>query len=77
MMRPEGYDKAIVGYEPNSERYVYDRQKMIMIAVYEMDMTHEDAIEHLEFNVWGAYVGENTPIYIEVGKYEELVDFLN
>ena len=39
-------------------------------------MSHEDAIEYLEYNVWGAYVGEQTPIYIELGKYEDLVDFL-
>ena len=39
--------------------------------------THEDAIEYLEYNVWGAHVGDQTPIYVEVGKYDELVDFLD
>ena len=48
MMKPDGFDKAIVGLEPNSQRFVYDRQKMISIAVYEMDMSHEDAIEYLK-----------------------------
>jgi len=50
---------------------------MISIAVYEMDMSHEDAIQYLEYNVWGAHVGDHTPIYIEMGKYEDLVDFLD
>ena len=27
-------------------------------------LTHEDAIEYLDFNVLNAYVGENTPLYI-------------
>ena len=27
-------------------------------------MTPDDAIEHLEFNVVGAYVGEKTPMYV-------------
>ena len=76
MMKPDGFDKAIVGLEPNSQRFVYDRQKMISIAVYDMDMSHEDAIEYLEYNVWGAYVGEQTPIYIETGKYQDLVDLM-
>ena len=76
-MKPDGFDEAIIGYEPNSQRLVYDRDKMIMIAVEDMEMDHQDAVEYLEYNVWGAYVGEQTPIYIEVGKYEEIVDFFD
>ena len=75
-MKPDGYDGAIIGIEPNSQRFIYDRQKMVSIAVYDMDMTHEDAIEYLEYNVWGAHVGDHTPIYAEIGKYDDLVDFL-
>ena len=26
-------------------------------------MSFEDAVEYLEFNVWGAYIGKGTPIY--------------
>ena len=75
-MKPDGYDEAIIGYEPNSGRLIYDRDKMIMISVEDMDMDHQDAVEYLEYNVWGAYVGELTPIYIELGSYDEIVDFL-
>tara|TARA_R110000772_G_scaffold116353_1_gene221419 strand:+ start:254 stop:487 length:234 start_codon:yes stop_codon:yes gene_type:complete len=77
MIKPDGYDGAIIGYEPSAERFVYDRQKMITIAVYDMDMSHEDAIEHLEYNVWGAWVGDQTPIYIELGKYDDLVAYID
>jgi hypothetical protein len=28
-------------------------------------MSDEDAIEYLEYNTFSAYVGEQTPIYIE------------
>lgn len=76
-MKPDGFDKAIIGYEPNSQRLVYDRDKMIMIAVEDMEMDHQDAVEYLEYNVWGAYVGEQTPIYIEMGSYDEIVDFFD
>ena len=38
-MMPDGFDKAVIGMEPNSQRFVYDRQKMISIAVYDMDMS--------------------------------------
>jgi hypothetical protein len=76
-MKPDGFDDAIIGYEPNSQRLVYDRDKMIMIAVEDMEMDHQDAVEYLEYNVWGAYVGEQTPIYVEMGSYDEIVDFLD
>lgn len=75
-MKPDGFDEAIIGYEPSSGRLIYDRDKMVMIAVEDMEMDHQDAIEHLEYNVWGAYVGELTPIYIELGSYDDVVDFL-
>jgi len=29
-------------------------------------MEEEEALEYLEFNVFGAYVGEYTPIHIEL-----------
>jgi hypothetical protein len=76
-MKPDGFDEAIIGYEPSSGRLIYDRDKMVMIAVEDMEMDHQDAIEHLEYNVWGAYVGELTPIYIELGSYDDIVYFLD
>jgi len=42
-------------------RLIYSVTKMIEIL--SEDMSEEDAIEHLEYNVFCAYVGENTPIY--------------
>ena len=62
----DGFDGAIVGVEPNSMRLVYDRDKMIGILMTDEDMEEIDAIEYLEFNTWNAYVGEKTPIYIEI-----------
>ncbi len=58
----DGFDDAIIGLECNNYRVVYSKQKMIEILDGEMDF--EDIIEHLEFNVWGAYMGCKTPMYI-------------
>ena len=63
LLQADGFDAAIVGIDLSSERVVYDVDTMIAILVSE-GMTPEDAVEHLEFNVLGAYVGEKTPIYI-------------
>jgi hypothetical protein len=60
----DGFDDAIIGVETVSERVVYSKNIMIDILIEE-GMDEIDAIEHLEYNVWGAYVGEHTPIYVE------------
>jgi hypothetical protein len=62
----DGFDGAIVGVEPNSMRLVYDRDKMIGILMTNEEMEEIDAIEYLEYNTWNAYVGEKTPIFIEI-----------
>ena len=61
----DGFDKAVIGYEPSSNRLVYDRTKMIDILVKRDKMDYDEAIEYLEYNTFGAYVGVETPIYIE------------
>ena len=62
----DGFDGAIVGVEPNSMRLVYDRDKMIGILMTDEEMEEIDAIEYLEYNTWNAFVGEKTPIFIEI-----------
>lgn len=77
-MFADGFEKAVVGFqwEGDVARVVYDKKIMLNILVDDEDMTIEDAIEYLEYNVFGAYVGEGTPIYIESGNYEEVIDFV-
>ena len=65
-LKADGFDSAIVGVEPNSMRLVYDRDKMIGILIADEEMEEIDAIEYLEYNTWNAYVGEKTPIFIEI-----------
>lgn len=65
-LKADGFDDAILGIhlEHTPPRIVYDKQKMIAILQQD-DMTYEEAVEFLEFNVWSAYVGAGTPIYID------------
>jgi hypothetical protein len=39
---------------------------MIGILMTDEEMEEIDAIEYLEYNTWNAYVGEKTPIFIEI-----------
>jgi len=59
----DGFDDAIIGLDTNSLRVVYSKQKMIECLLKDMEL--DDAIEYLEFNTWGAYRNEQTPIYID------------
>ena len=45
---------------------VYDREKCIEILA--RDMTYEEAVEYFEFNVIGAWVGEQTPMFLRKGE---------
>jgi len=60
----DGFEDALVGctYGANVVA-VYDINKMIEILVEE-GIEYDDAVEFLDYNVVGAYVGEKTPQYI-------------
>jgi hypothetical protein len=59
----DGLDDAIVGVDYNL-RVVYDIDSIIEILMERDKMTDDEAIEFAEFNIFGAYVGEKTPVYI-------------
>ena len=62
----DGFSEALIGMGTRfmHDVAVYDYEKCIEIL--ERDMPHEDAIEYFDFNVSGAYVGENTPVFVTV-----------
>jgi len=75
-LKADGFDAAIIGIDMNNERVVYDKTLMIEILMEDEQLTEEDAIDFLAYNVWGAYVGENTPLYIDSMTNEEFEDII-
>lgn len=63
----DGFEKALLGVGRQFNKYaaVYDYEKCIQVLVERDGMTREDAEEFFGFNVVGAYVGENTPIFLD------------
>ena len=59
----DGFDEAIVGIATDFSvpRVIYSVSKVL--DVLERDMEPLDAREYFEFNMAGAYVGEDTPIW--------------
>jgi hypothetical protein len=69
-MKVDGYDDAIVGVCNATNRLVYSIPKMVEVFIINSGPFDDDddpveiAIEYIEFNIIGAYVGEMTPMYI-------------
>ena len=63
----DGFDEAIIGY---AERInlgpvaAYDVNKIIETLMIRDGMSHEEAVEYFYYNIHGAWMGENTPVYI-------------
>lgn len=65
-LKADGFDDAIIGIARRCGQpalVAYSVNKCIQILM--QDMSEEDACEYFEFNVVGAWVGENTPVFIE------------
>tara|TARA_R100000544_G_scaffold10356_1_gene4482 strand:+ start:3839 stop:4066 length:228 start_codon:yes stop_codon:yes gene_type:complete len=68
MLKADGFDDAIIGYTydmvAQEERLIYSVEKCIEILMQD-NMDYLEAREYLDFNTIGAYVGKQTPIFLE------------
>lgn len=62
-LKADGFDSAIIGVDTTSMRLVYSEKKCIELLCLE-GMDYEEALEHFDFNVKGAYMGDKTPIWV-------------
>ena len=53
-------------------RLVYDLWKMVDIL--KKDMSEEDALDHISYNITGAYVGESTPVIEDTERTLEQIE---
>jgi len=63
----DGLDDALIGHggQFNQVVAVYSTEKAL--DIFEKDgMSRDEAREHFDFNVVGAWVGENTPIFVDL-----------
>jgi len=66
-MKMDGFDDCIVGvgYRCGSGPVLcYDMDWVIQKLMKKDRMTYEEAVEYFEYNQLGAYVGEQTPIFL-------------
>ena len=85
LMKADGLEDAIIGVGSRinmPDVLIYSYNKCIDIFMDRDGMTHEEAIEWMDFNVTGAWLGETTPIFVheipsdwEVDEYLEEMGF--
>lgn len=73
LLKADGFDDAVIGIDSRGMRLIYSRNKCIDILV-KQGLSYEEAIEHFDFNVEGAYVGEQTPIWCEDDYEQEIAN---
>ena len=64
----DGFDNALIGIARrcgSPDVAVYDYAKCVDVMVDD-GMSHDEAVEYMEYNVAGAYVGENGPILVDL-----------
>jgi hypothetical protein len=64
-MIPDGLEDAFIGVAVQFNKHIaiFDYDKCLTILMKD-GMTYHEAEEYMEFNVTGAYVGENTPAFL-------------
>jgi hypothetical protein len=62
-LKADGFDDAIIGVSTTG-LVVYDYNKCLNIIMKDHQCDYIDAIEYMEHNVVGCYMGEGTPIFI-------------
>jgi hypothetical protein len=63
----DGLDDAVIGLtrdlSSGAYRVVYDTARVVHVLMNDHGMDYDEAVEHLEHNIVGAYMGDNTPVW--------------
>mgnify|MGYP003631904264 FL=1 len=75
MLKADGFDEAVIGIGERCGQkaiIVYDALKCVKILVERDGMIFEEAREFFEFNTLGAWVGDETPMFVWNYTMEEI-----
>ena len=78
MLKADGFDGAFIGVGQRAGQndiVVYDFDKCVAILCERDGMEFDDAIDFMYFNVLGAWVGEQTPLFVKLmSNIEDISD---
>lgn len=81
MIKVDGFDDCVIGFcetwDGNERVYriIYNASLIFQKLMARDGMTAEEAEEYFEYNIYGAYVGESTPIYMWPGDIDLIEEF--
>jgi len=67
LVLPAVFNSAILGMVSRcgmEDIVCYDYNKVIYLLIKRDGLSHEEAVEHFEFNIIGSYVGDYTPCFL-------------
>jgi hypothetical protein len=67
MLKIDGADAAIVGTVSRCgcpDLLCYDYERLVTLFMKRDKMTREEAIDYIDFNILGAWMGEGTPVIL-------------
>ena len=73
LLEPEYYDEACIGFAERASGQtvaVYDYNQLVLALMINEDWSAEEAHEWVDFNIVGAWMGPETPLYINVGEVD-------
>ena len=80
LVKANGLEDAIIGVGSRinmPDVLIYSYNKCVKIFMEKEGWTHEEAVEWMDFNVVGAWVGETTPIFVhEIPSDQKIDEFL-
>lgn len=71
----DGFDEAIIGVAERSGQeplVVYSIELMAEILIERDGMSDDEALEYLGYNVLGAWVGDETPLFLWPLRMEDI-----
>ena len=60
----DGFDNCIIGVSYFPCKVAYNVDLMITFMMQELQIDLDESLEHMAHNIEGAYMGENTPLFI-------------
>ena len=80
LVKANGLEDAIIGVGSRinmPDVLIYSYNKCVKIFMEKEGWTHEEAIEWMDYNVVGAWVGDTTPIFVhEIPSDQKIDEFL-
>jgi limonene-1,2-epoxide hydrolase len=73
----DGLDDAIIGVTASDNKIVYNADRILTLLCEQSDMSEEDALEFMEFNIIGLYAGEGTPIIVWLDDPEQVLEYVS